>query len=579
MRKGIQLSILLMLILWIAGSGAVFAEQEGRGALQGETAPPRRERLRAAKSREQEIFNNGGEFLRVGDKVYFRKFRFDEDSSIANMGYYRTNPYNKGLRSDFGYWDIKGKKFHKLFEDRGHGPIFYLNGRFYLQEWSESSEGSRVYSVDISGKKKKLLGEGKLAGVDAATASVVLQSSSKLSVYREGALRKELDVSYNLLCEFADGQMIYGGIESDTGGSMGIRLRSVDMKTLSEPLLLGETLTDEENEGRTFYFMQVVSSKQAEGKLWLCVEHREGSGMFLSKGEVYSLDPKKAGSLRRAAVYEDSMEDRVPGFAVKNGKVKFYDILPGEVKEKEGNLYFNASDQPSKQMDKHRIYENDYPNRYSDLFFSIETAERVGDEIYFVRNKERFYYTFGSRLYYQQLVNTEYFSYNIKTGKLHSLFGRLHNDVPLSALIWVSNDKKDENRLLFEQAELVRKRDDEDKKFFYGISDEDITGEGIMVSRSYYLAQTAKLSPKLSFEYLMLGKNGRPVAVNDGGLKEFKEIMKNQRKAAVSFRKDENGSGYLAPREAEDWKGKVFAQLYFDESGETILRIVEIEMP
>ncbi|MDO4719110.1 MAG: hypothetical protein Q4A78_00465 [Peptostreptococcaceae bacterium] len=579
MRKKIQLSILLMLILWIAGSGAVFAEQEGRGALRGETASPRRERLRAAKSGEQEMLNNGGEFLRVGDKVYFRKFRFDEDSSIADWGHHRTNPYSKNLRSDFGYWDVKGKKFHKVFEDGGYGPIFYLNGRFYLQERSENREGSRVYSVDINGKKKKPLGEGKVAGVDAATGSVVFQSSSKLSVYRGGALRKELDVNYNLLCEFADGQMIYGSAEPDTGGNGGILLRSIDMKTLGEPRLLGETLTDEENEGRTFYFMQVVSSKQAEGKLWLCVEHREGSGMFLSKGEVYSLDPKKAGSLRRAAVYEDLMEDRVPGFAVKNGKVKFYDILPGEVKEKEGNLYFNASDQPSKQIDKHRIYKNDYPNRDEDLFFNIETAERVGDEIYFVRNKERFYYAFGSRHYYYQLVNTEYFSYNIRTGKLHSLFGRLHNDAPLSALIWVSKDKKDENRLLFEQAELVRKSDDEDKKFFYGISDEDITGEGVMVSRTHHLAQTAKLSPKLTFEYLMLGKNGKPVAVKDGGLKEFKEIMKNRRKAAVSFRKDENGSGYLAPREAEDWKDKVFAQLYFDESGETVLRIVEIEMP
>lgn len=530
-------------------------------------------------SEETAVVNNGGEFVRVGSRVYFRKFLFDESSSLGMNGDYRAS-YDGNIPSIFGYIDDKDGVFHKLFDDRGQGKIFFFGGRFYLSRYSEKATEKglgETYSVNMNGADERVIAEGRIQALDPKTKSFVVNDiKNGLRVYRgEPGQKPERQLKQGEYHAIVDGHLIYSESESDEQYRVILKFYDFDLSTGKEPVLLG-AVKEEEAMGS---FITVKSIQTAENKLWIGVEYLQGSGMFFQAGEIHEAMLGKKNSLKRSVKYEGDAYE-LPSFAVQKGKPVFYDLTAGELDVRGGAVYFNASNQKHASDRKvHQIYASGKRSLYGGVSENIEVAERVGDQIYFVRNRERLHYVGGTRWSYYQLVNTEYLCYDISKKKLRSVFGVLPCKVPVEALIWLSEDASDNGKLLFEQVKAVTVHNKRDLKLFYGIEEEELAEkEGVMAGWMPY-ANVAKISPKLQFEYLMLGKDGRPVGVKDGGFKDFVNVMRTRRKATAKFVKQDGDESYEIPRSYDEWKGQVYVALYFDETGETVVRIEEIEKP
>ena len=152
--------------------------------------------LKAVKS----IYNNGGNYVKKDNAVYFWKYREDSFEKIAKFGI-------------FGKLAGEGNQLIKRAEDgtetviyqgSGYDKIFIHNGRFYLTGSEPSSYGfymSNVYSIDMDGKDRKDYGPGKILDLDEENGVLICMSvdykDSLYLIYCEDGSRTEL-------CEYAE---------------------------------------------------------------------------------------------------------------------------------------------------------------------------------------------------------------------------------------------------------------------------------------------------------------------------------------------------------------------------------------
>ena len=81
--------------------------------------------------RDGTIENNGGLFVGVGDRVYFREQDAEHAYSPAMWGEFLTQP-ESATESRILYYDSITGKTREAFEDSGYGAFFAGNGGFYL---------------------------------------------------------------------------------------------------------------------------------------------------------------------------------------------------------------------------------------------------------------------------------------------------------------------------------------------------------------------------------------------------------------------------------------------------------------
>ena len=84
----------------------------------------------------EEIENNGGFFIRVGNKIYFRRYGHHTLESNALFGQFLENSYSgedtENISAMLAY-DMETGQVTEVFEDAGYGRLFAGDGGFYCK--------------------------------------------------------------------------------------------------------------------------------------------------------------------------------------------------------------------------------------------------------------------------------------------------------------------------------------------------------------------------------------------------------------------------------------------------------------
>lgn len=92
----------------------------------------------------QDVANNGTDFVRVGNLVFFRYYNLTDMSSFYSDWGEFTNAYQLNDEGCVCYFDLNTRECGLAYRDYCSGPLYYVNGKFY----SERFEANEVYSVE-----------------------------------------------------------------------------------------------------------------------------------------------------------------------------------------------------------------------------------------------------------------------------------------------------------------------------------------------------------------------------------------------------------------------------------------------
>ena len=134
-------------------------EETGETEISEDAAAP--EKSFGAAKQARDVENNGGNFVRVGNRVYFRNY--------CEGGLPETALFGKFLGiaeehpASVWYYDEETGKAEHAFDDNGCGPLWYGEGGFYLTAVRDEQTESFFYPED--GGKAEELGRGIVRGV------------------------------------------------------------------------------------------------------------------------------------------------------------------------------------------------------------------------------------------------------------------------------------------------------------------------------------------------------------------------------------------------------------------------------
>ena len=134
------------------------------------------------------VENNGGQFLGLGDRVYFRRYSPGALDSPQLWGDFLSAWPEQSVPSELCCYDAATGQVTSLFPDAGFGPLWYGDGRFYLSR-SEGGGRACAYTVTLEGESADLQEGGRVAGLSsdgrfAAVTSTAHDDWSALTLYR-----------------------------------------------------------------------------------------------------------------------------------------------------------------------------------------------------------------------------------------------------------------------------------------------------------------------------------------------------------------------------------------------------------
>ena len=250
-------------------------------------------------------------FVKIGDKVYFRKFGKNAlyTTRVWTSGYLKHFTREKG--SFIATYDTKTKKVSKAFDADG-GFFCYMNKRFYMQH------KDTVYSVDKNGKKyKKLTDKGEIAGCF-NNKYIAINEDDRGVVYKNNKKIFELK---DKKIEVVDGNYaIYSNIKFKDEYDTYLEIWCKDLSSSKQAVLLG-TL-DFKSIGADF--CEFHHLKRRKSCIYFSITVYVGNAGYLNGGYVYKANPKKENSLK--LVSNDLIQDYyLKNFDVnKKGKIKIF---------------------------------------------------------------------------------------------------------------------------------------------------------------------------------------------------------------------------------------------------------------
>ena len=304
-----------------------------RETAQREAAQPVKEGPAPVEART-DVENNGGSYVRVGERVFFRRYGQDALQSAAVFGEF-TSPWNsRSGESELVALDLMTGKTEVVCTETGTGSLWYGDGGFYLDE--QINGGHRVVWCASDGGAMEELCAGQPLGLTEngllAVQSVVRSPSYRtvFSFYRNKALVSETDFAYDY---------IYAGLSEQ-----GLFLLGGDPSRDSEALcvwqltpeggLLRLGVMPETAEPDALYDIQADGFLAAGDTVVLCVGYYAGSGHFLNECAIVEADIGRENSLRPLAPASSEIgEDGLPRLTVgEDGAAALAPVLPGELR-------------------------------------------------------------------------------------------------------------------------------------------------------------------------------------------------------------------------------------------------------
>ncbi len=348
-----------------------------KSAIPAEPAP---EGLRT-EYRQEDVKNNGGYFLGLGDCVYFREYPLSAFAEPALWGEFLQSPAPDTV-VPIRIYDAKARTLVAEIPDDGYGRIWFADGLLWLQR--SDGQHNHVYTLTPDGKERREVVYGHVAGVSEDGALICIQGSvdSKLSIWKDGnpvSAVKPTEEEYFTFCGFAGDSVLY--LSQALGSSRAeIRQLTADGKTYT----LG--LTHEMPELEGLYapeFQQIIVDGD---KVWMVFSWYQGTGHYYYDSRAVELTLGVENSVKSFHLPSKDPDARmVPPVLLltESGKVE---VVPE--KEQTVRLSEDVSgslDYIDSPFSAVRLIENFIPTEpYENGGKVIQTAEIVGDSAYLV---------------------------------------------------------------------------------------------------------------------------------------------------------------------------------------------------
>lgn len=162
--RGISWLLSAALALTLAGCGGTADRSSGGGGLAGNRVGTGGAlSSTGGPAFPTDIENNGGDFVRVGRKVYFRRYGPASVHTTVVYGEFFDGWNSAGGESAILCHDLDTGETDALWTEAGYGPLYYGDGGFYLRERSGERDYVVWYSLD--GTQSERLCGGTALGI------------------------------------------------------------------------------------------------------------------------------------------------------------------------------------------------------------------------------------------------------------------------------------------------------------------------------------------------------------------------------------------------------------------------------
>ena len=306
----------------------------GQKAPAEQSAPEPVPQSESAEIIPPEVENNGGYYVRVDDRVYFRRYGADAVAKGAVFGAF-TAAWNTRGESELMAYEPATGALTALYTESGSGPLWYADGGFYLSE--RISGANRVVWYAADGGAAEPVCDGRVLGVT---------DSGLLAVERS-----EEEPGYHLVYAFYRNKQPVGELPTDEA-MLFAGLTDEGAFLLSEAYSENEpatyTLWQITPEGRQIRLGELPETDQdpfvydaqpdrflaVDGRVVVGVGYYAGTGHFLDSAVFVEADVGQADSLRVLTPDLDEAEsDELPRLTVgEDGGVAFVAASAGELR-------------------------------------------------------------------------------------------------------------------------------------------------------------------------------------------------------------------------------------------------------
>ena len=331
-------ALAVFLVLTLSGCGGAGGAEPGASAQPPEagTGSDRAvETIAAAPETEPErpeVENNGGFFVRVGDRVWFRYYGEDAMDEPQLWGEFLSAWPSHGGASTLCFYDITGDAIMEAVPDDGFGRLWYGLDAFYLTR--VSGTGARtVYRLSPETGETRELCPGEAAGMSENGRYLAVRSErGGLLVYEGEEEKSGVEAADGQYLEYAaltaDGSLLYC-LHDAAGGSHSLRQLTAE----GGSLVLGELPAGDFG----LYAPELEQCLLHGGAAYFVFGWYEGTGHFLARDACLRAEPGKANSLTELDVGESveaegDGEPPLPRLYVRpEGEVAAAAHAPGEL--------------------------------------------------------------------------------------------------------------------------------------------------------------------------------------------------------------------------------------------------------
>ena len=394
---------------------------------------------------EQEVVNNGEQFVQVKNRIYYREYGQDALTTKI-IGTRFIDDVTFDGNSTMMYYDTIAHTSNVAFEDNGYGPIYYSENTFFLNGYDENKKEC-VYSVEIDGSNKTIIGTGKIVEMSPegnfyAVSVTKEDGNSKLDIYgtKTGKLFEIMQENDLQIVEFTEDRFIY---QATTETEIRVYCIEISDNHLKDRILLGSIPVDKED------FMGITMFEQAliyNDTIYLGYGVYEGTGQFFAKGTVVSANLTKENSMKVEKEIKPNNEDALymPVFYLneENELVYTQNEYAGHVYENNSDLYY--VDDTLKTI---CVKQGILPCYEGRIGYDAIELNKIEDSIYFIRQKRINdpANNLGWRSAYQ-LMQMEYVKVSITNGTEEILGTQKYPIDGFYATVWVCKEKSENGK-------------------------------------------------------------------------------------------------------------------------------------
>ncbi|MBQ9611488.1 MAG: hypothetical protein IJV14_02720 [Lachnospiraceae bacterium] len=339
-----------------------------------------------------EVENNGGYFVRIGDRVYFRMYG-PESLDPITVG---TNVLSYGTPaggSRIQYYDIKTKEVVDAFADDGFGRLYAAANGFWFcrnDAREDAAPDTVLYWVAEDGSESEDFGYGTPLGVSEDGAYVAFlpydDNYGSIEILSGGEMLSMVSPEYNedlTYIGMAEDQLIFLSRTKEDYVTSRHVLYSMDIVT-SELTELGKIPYEENSPIQDAYL--IPEQYETEGReVYVLAAQYEGSEHFLQDYIAVKATAGKEDSIELIS-YEEAVNDNLPGLVVTDGDAELLPAQPHTAGLSDG--YFGSLDYYDSAFSAIQLVPDYVPDFNEDSLFrtALQTVEVVGDDVFVIRS-------------------------------------------------------------------------------------------------------------------------------------------------------------------------------------------------